>query len=150
MVDMVECRNEGHKKMSEVTERKSRWTSEEKLTFKRELEMRTRKFAVSVFRYLDILPNINSCRVIAYQLGKSASSIGANYREANRSESADDFIHKIGISLKECDESHYWLEVLSELRTGSDNLPKLLKECDELLRILQTVNRKLRAKKGRA
>ena len=57
------------------------------------LEQRTRDFSVSVFKFLDALPKKVSTKVIAYQLGKSASSIGANYREANRSVSVDDFCH---------------------------------------------------------
>ena len=50
---------------------------------KKKLERRTRLFAVAVFRALDELPVANSSRVISYQLGKSASSVGANFREAN-------------------------------------------------------------------
>ena len=56
------------------------------LEFKTQLERRTKEFAVAAFKYLDALPKKVSTRVIAYQLGKSASSIGANYREANRGE----------------------------------------------------------------
>jgi len=123
------------------------WSAEEKLDFKKRLEVRTRKFAVLTFKYLDVLPNSNSSRVIAYQLGKSASSIGANYREANRCESVDDFTHKMAIVLKECSESHYWLEILAELRPNSETCAKILKECDELLRLFQTVERKMRMRK---
>ena len=49
------------------------------LEFKTQLERRTKEFAVTAFKYLDALPKKVSTRVIAYQLGKSASSIGANY-----------------------------------------------------------------------
>ena len=125
------------------------WSAEEKLGFKKELEHRTREFSVLVFKYLDMLPNANSSRVIAYQLGKSASSIGANYREANRCESADDFTHKMSIVLKECSESRYWLEILTELRPHSEVVAKLRKECDELQRIFQTVVRKMRTRQTR-
>ena len=58
---------------------------EEKLEFKKKLEERAANFAVAVFRCIDSLPQLTSSRVIAFQLGKSASSIGANHREANRS-----------------------------------------------------------------
>ena len=55
-------------------------TIEEKLAFKKKLEERTSQFAVSVFKRLDKLPQVPSSRVIVFQLGKSASSVGANYR----------------------------------------------------------------------
>ena len=119
---------------------------QEKIEFRKQLELRTRDFAVLVFKYLDALPKANSTRVIAYQLGKSASSVGANYREANRSESTADFSHKVSIALKECSESLYWLEILTELRPQSVTGKKLLVECDELVRIFQTVMSKMRKK----
>ena len=122
-------------------------TREEKLEMKKALELRTMKFAARVFRYLDSLPKAVSSKVIAFQLGKSASSIGANYREANRAESTDDFVHKMSIALKECSESHYWLQVLLELRPTSDNCKNLLNECEELLKIFQSSDRTSRAKR---
>ena len=116
---------------------------EEKLAFKKKLEERTSVFAVSVFRCLDALPQFPSSRVIVFQLGKSASSVGANYREANRSESIDDFIHKIGITLKECSESLYWLDLLHRLYPEKDDFKKIAKECGELVRIFQSIKRKM-------
>ena len=103
-------------------------------------------FAVSVFRLLDALPRCTSTRVIAFQLGKSASSVGANYHEANRAESNEDFIHKMSITLKECSESLYWLRVLAELRPSSENTLRLLHECQELVAIFQSSNRTSRSK----
>ena len=114
------------------------------LEFKRWLEERTRKFSVAVFKALDALPKKNSSRVIAYQLGKSASSIGANYREANRAESGDDFRHKLSIALKEANESLYWLEVLSELYPMHALYCKLASEAEELLKLLQSITRSSR------
>ena len=117
-------------------------TVSEKLEFKKKLECRTADFAVSVFQCLDTLPSSNSSRIVAFQLGKSASSIGANYREANRAESADDFIHKIGVTLKECSETFYWLEILKALHPDAVAWKNLLAECDELVRIFQSIRRK--------
>ena len=116
---------------------------EEKLEFKKKLEERTSAFAVSVFKVLDSLPQVASSKIIAFQLGKSASSVGANYREANRSESLDDFVHKIGITLKECSESLYWLDPLRRLYAENGNFETLATECDELVRIFQTIKRKM-------
>ena len=117
--------------------------ADELLTFKRELEERTANFAVAVFRCLDALPASASSRVIAFQLGKSASSVGANYREANRAESLDDFIHKLGIVLKECSESLYWLDLLMKLYPNESGFGELAKDSDELVRIFQTIRTKM-------
>ena len=117
--------------------------ADELLTFKRELERRTSDFAVKVFHRLDLLPMSPSSRVIVFQLGKSASSVGANYREANRAESLDDFIHKLGIVLKECSESMYWLDLLVKLYPDESGFQDLARECDELVRIFQTIRSKM-------
>ena len=70
------------------------WSAEELLEFKKMLEARTADFAVEVFKLVDSLPRLISSKVIAFQLGSSASSVGANYREANRAESPDDFVER--------------------------------------------------------
>ena len=118
---------------------------EEKLEFKKELEARTLGFSVRVFKLLNALPKNSAMRVISYQLGKSASSIGANYREANRAESGDDFVHKVSIAQKEASETHYWLQVLAGLYPEHDVIRKLTTEAEELLRIFQTINRTARS-----
>ena len=106
--------------------------------FKETLEDRTAQYAVEVFRYLRDLPYDVSIKVIAYQLGKSASSIGANYHEANRSESRNDFVHKIAIAVKEANESCYWFKVLTGLCGGNERLNALSKETVELRNLLQS------------
>ena len=115
------------------------------LEFKKWLETRPRIFSVTVFKMLDGLPRTTSSSVIAYQLGKSASSIGANYREANRAESGDDFAHKISIALKEASETHYWLQVLAGLYPEHAVICKLGAEAEEFLKIFQTINRTTRS-----
>ena len=107
--------------------------------FRSWLEQRTRDFSVSVFKFLDALPKKVSTKVIAYQLGKSASSIGANYREANRSESSDDFCHKMAIALKEANETEYWLAVLTDLYPMHGIVEKLRLEALELLKLFQSI-----------
>lgn len=123
------------------------WSVAEKLAFKKSLESRTSDFAIAVFRSLDALPPFVSSKVISYQLGKSASSVGANYREANRAESRDDFNHKIGIVLKECSESLYWLELLRRLYPDQGVYSQLVKECSELVCLFQSVKRRLHEKR---
>ncbi len=119
--------------------------------FKKGLEERTLSFAVRLFDHLNTLPNKKVFWLIVDQLGRSGSSIGANYREANRAESKADFVHKIGVVEKESSETVYWLTVLSRLRAFtailSDENAVLLKEANEFLSIFSTINRK--AKPGR-
>lgn len=122
-------------------------TKEEILEFKNKLELRTEDFAVSVFKLLDALPKRNSTRVIAFQLGKSASSIGANYREANRGESKDDFAHKLQIALKESSETCYWLSILSRLYPMHEVVSTLRDESIELRNLFQSIAGKVRSKK---
>lgn len=117
----------------------------DKEEFKRRLKARTRDFAVAVFKLMDEMPQSPSTQVISFQLGKSASSIGANYREATRAESRADFIHKIGIVEKEADETLFWFEVLADLYPAPHALHQailpLLKESDELTRLFSSINR---------
>lgn len=103
------------------------------------LEDRTTKFAIGVFKFLRELPFDVSTKVISYQLGKSASSIGANYYEANRAESKTDFIHKVSIALKESNETNYWFRVLSGLCGESDKLDELKNESFEIRNLLQRI-----------
>ena len=97
------------------------------------------KFTIDVFKILRKLPNDVSTRVIAYQLGKSASSIGANYHEANRAESNDDFKHKIAVALKEGNESGYWFRVLKGLFEEDLDIDRMQKEALELRNLLQSI-----------
>jgi hypothetical protein len=64
---------------------------------KSELEKRTKLFALRIIKFVAALPRNKANDVLGYQLVKCGTSIGANYREANRAESRNDFIHKIGI-----------------------------------------------------
>ncbi len=61
------------------------------------------------------MPNTPESKVIKYQLTKSGTSIGANYREANRSRSKADFANKIKICESEASETVYWLEIITDL-----------------------------------
>jgi len=82
--------------------------------------------------------------VLTRQLLRSATSIGANYREANRGVSRADFSNKIGTVQKEAAETQYWIELLIESKTGSeDTVFVLLKESTELLAIFTTIGKRL-------
>ena len=116
------------------------------LEFKQWLEARTRAFAVASLKFLDALPKKNSTKIVAFQLGKSATSIGANYREANRAESRVDFGHKLQIAMKEASESVYWLEVLSGLYPMHETIKTLEREAIELRNLLQSISSSARRK----
>jgi four helix bundle protein len=73
--------------------------------FSRELEKRTKKFAVRIIRLSTALPNTPEAMVIKNQITKSGTSIGANYREANRARSRADFKNKIKICESEASET---------------------------------------------
>jgi len=101
------------------------------------LEKRTRDFAISIIRLSSLLPNTSECKVIKNQITKSGTSIGANYREANRSRSKSDFTNKIKICESEASETVYWLEIISELNwVDSNSLPIMTNEASELLAIV--------------
>ena len=82
--------------------------------------------------------------VLTRQLLRSATSIGANYRETNRGVSRADFSNKIGTVQKEAAETQYWIELLIESKIGSeDTVLALLKESTELLAIFATIGKRL-------
>jgi len=83
--------------------------------FAKQLEKRTKIFAISIIKLSSSLPNTPEGRVIRNQVTKSGTSIGANYREANRSRSKADFANKISIAESEASETAYWLEIIEEL-----------------------------------
>jgi four helix bundle protein len=110
--------------------------------FSKELEKRTRKFAVRIIRLSASLPDTPEGRAIRTQLTKAGTSIGANYREANRARSRADFRSKIKICQSEASETQYWLEVIVDIEW----LPWLrLKpdydECSELLAIFSSIGK---------
>jgi four helix bundle protein len=117
---------------------------------KTELETRTKKFALDLIDLVERLPRNRAGDVVGRQLLRSGTSIGANYREANRAESRADFHHKLGISTKEAAETEFWLELISESEhLQTEGADKLLQESGELIAILTTIakNSKLSEKK---
>ena len=111
--------------------------------FAQNLEKRTRDFAVRIIRLSSALPNTPEGRVIRNQLTKSGTSIGANYREANRARSKADFRNKISICEGEASETQYWLEVIAQMGwLTQDQLKAESEECGELLAIFTSIGKK--------
>src|SRR5437879_9351911 len=113
---------------------------------KAELEQRTKRFALRAIGFVAELPKSKVNDVLGYQLLKAGTSVGANYREANRAESRNDFIHKIAIVEKEASESQYWLEICDEANFGDAAQREwLLQEAGELLAIFTSAGRTAKA-----
>ena len=77
-------------------------------------KQRTKAYALKIIHFTDNLPTSRANNVMAGQLLRCGTSVGANYRAACRSKSAADFISKMGIVVEECDESIYWMELLED------------------------------------
>ena len=114
--------------------------------FKVELEKRTVVFSVLVLKMLRKIPVGIESRNIKDQVARSVTAIGANYRETNRAESREDFLHKIAIVAKEASESEYWLLLLRELYPEVTEIGPALAEAGELLRIFDKIRLTLRNK----
>src|SRR5215471_2688856 len=80
------------------------------------LQIRTKKFALQVIKFCEGLPKDETSRILARQLLRSGTSVGANYRAVYRAKSKADFISKMGTVLEEADESAYWIELLCDSR----------------------------------
>ena len=99
--------------------------------------IKTKAFAVRIIRFYKYLSEVKHEHVLAKQILRSGTSIGANVRESYSAQSRADFINKLYIALKEADETLYWLEIFleSEIITQSefDSLYTDLKEICALL-----------------
>ncbi len=110
--------------------------------FGQQLEKRTKTFAVRAIRLAARLPHNREADVVARQLVGSGTSIGANYREANRAVSRADFRHRISICEKEASETQYWLEVIVEAEwLPADQVQPDLGECTQLLALFTSIGK---------
>ena len=107
--------------------------------FKIQLEKRTVAFSVMVLKLLRQITVGMETRNIRDQLARSATAVGANYREANRAESRNDFIHKIAVTAKEASESEYWLLLLADLNPEVVDIQTVRSEAGELVRIFDKI-----------
>jgi len=110
--------------------------------FAKQLEERTKKFAISVIKLSVLLPNSPEGRILRNQFTKAGTSVGANYREANRARSKADFTNKIRICESEASETIYWLEIITDLNWISiQKTDPVMKEAVELLAIFTSIGR---------
>jgi four helix bundle protein len=110
--------------------------------FGQKLERRTKAFAVQIIRLASKLPHGRETDAIVRQIVRSGTSVGANYREANRAVSRADFRHKISICEKEASETQYWLEVIVEAEwMPADQVKNELNECSQLLALFTSIRK---------
>lgn len=109
-----------------------------------ELKNRTKDFARRTLKLIDSLPETRSGRILAGQLGRSETSVGANYRAACRSRSTAEMISKLSVVEEEADESGFWLELVEGHGLKSARQVDALKtEADELTAIMVASRRTL-------
>jgi four helix bundle protein len=117
----------------------------ENKVFAKQLEDRTRKFAISIIKLSASLPDTTEGRVIRRQITSSGTSIGANYREANRARSKADFTSRTGICESEASETIYWLEIIEEMQwISKQKLNPVMKESNEILAIFASIGKTLK------
>jgi len=104
-----------------------------------DIRERTFQFAVSVIQAIRRLPDDAATRVVAYQLVKAATSVGANVEEADGAESKRDFVHKMSIARKESRESRYWIRIIRASIANNDEWAALQQESEEITRILSAI-----------
>jgi four helix bundle protein len=109
-----------------------------------DLRKRTQEFARRIARAYQALPvRDRVAQVWGEQLLRAGSSVGANYREAQRARSNAKYVSKLGDCLREADESLYWMELLeTEAFVSPERLAPLKNECDQLIAIFVTLIRK--------
>jgi len=109
----------------------------DKEKFKTEMKQRIYRWTLRLVKYIDSLPKERSIEIIANQLLRSGTSIGANYIEAQAASSKKDFINFIHYSLKSANESKFWLALLRDLKKGDgEEAERLLEELIEISNIL--------------
>ena len=81
---------------------------------KHDLRARTKQFALRALKLTEALPRTRSGNIVANQLGRCATSVGANYRAACRARSRAEFVAKVGIVEEEADESGFWMEIVMD------------------------------------
>jgi four helix bundle protein len=111
-----------------------------------ELKERTKLFARRIIRLYVSLPKDTVAQVLGKQMLRSGTSVGANYREANRGRSKSEFVSKMGDSLRELEETEYWIELLTDERiVRPAKMELLLDETRQLNAIFTTIIKKARA-----
>ena len=118
-----------------------------------EFQDKTKRLGLHVIRFVEVLPQNYTSRVIINQILRCALSVGANYRAVCRAKSDKDFINKMKIVEEECDETIYWLEIIEESGLAKIEIVTPLKrEAKEILAMIvasmNTMSKNLKSKKS--
>jgi four helix bundle protein len=102
----------------------------------KELQDRTKRFAIRIINAFAQLPKDEATRIIGRQFLRSGTSLAANYRASCRVRSCADFISKINVVTEEADETLFWFELLHESELVKTRIVRpLMSECEQLSRI---------------
>ena len=118
---------------------------------KRALKNRTKEFAGTVVRFFIKLDRRrDDLNIIGKQLIRSATSVAAQYREASRARSPEEFIAKIEACVQEADESQLWLELLrDDCGIAAQTINPMWQEADELISIFITMSKNTKTNRTR-
>ncbi len=112
--------------------------------FNEKYRQRSKRFAIQVVQFFSSLSRQTEYQVIGKQLLRSGTSVAANFRAATRGRSTKEYYSKLCIVVEECDETLFWLEVLTESAIiKSEAIVMLTKEAEELLKIFSTTKKKV-------
>jgi len=103
------------------------------------IQERAFRFALQVIAQHRLICTDSVGRVLALQLLRSATAVGANMEEADAAHTKREFIHKVRLALKECRESLYWIRLLEASQLLRDQ--SLLQEANEIVSILTSISR---------
>ena len=104
------------------------------------IKEKSKKFAIRIVRLYQYLQEEKKEYVLSKQLLRSGTSVGANVNEALQGQSRKDFIAKMSISLKEINETEYWLELLKETNyITREQYESISKDCKEVAKLLTSI-----------
>jgi four helix bundle protein len=104
------------------------------------VKIKSFEFAIRIVNLYKVLRSERNEFVMSKQALRSGTSVGANVREAINAQRSPDFIHKLSISQKECDETMYWLELLKETDfINEQEFISLHKDAEDLLKIIRSI-----------
>lgn len=113
------------------------------------LKSKSKSFALRIIKMYNYLCDEMKEYVMSKQVLRSGTSIGANIAETFYAQSEADFIAKLYISRKEAGETIYWIELLKESSyLGCDEADSMIKDCDELLKILTSSIKTMKSKQS--
>ena len=111
----------------------------------RDIEKRTFEFAVRIVKLVNAIPRSTGANVIARQVMRAGTSVGANVEEAQGSQTKKEFTRRMNVARSEARETLYRLRLIKETELlPGDRLAGMLQEADELVRILTAIVKKAR------